>query len=74
VLRIFAESSEKWYVNSQSEQFKTFLYMLEEMEKLLIKPKRQEEEFEKLNDINSIKSGDTKSQISVAYDEEEDNS
>lgn len=46
--------------------------MLEEMEKLLIKPKREDEEFDNLNDINSIKFGDTKSQMSVAYDEEED--
>lgn len=39
VIRIFGESSEKWYFNHNGEQFKTFKYMLEEIEKLLLKPK-----------------------------------
>jgi hypothetical protein len=39
VLRIFGETSEKWYADYVGEQFKTFKYMLEEIEKLLLKPK-----------------------------------
>lgn len=53
VLRIFGETSEKWYSDSQGEQFKTFKYMLEEIEKLLLKPKLKLDDSDNESDFES---------------------
>ena len=58
MLRIFGETSEKWYYDETCSRFKTFKYMLDEIEQLLLRPASQSMQGEDVLNTNTMLLGE----------------